>query len=148
MINAKPEAARQIATDPDPLAPYHISQAFRVGDLLITSGQAAISGDGELVGRSRPRQLWTAPPRLPPARTASSRAVAASGVSPASPDLLQPAPGCEPLPLLGHHPARARKNRHPRLGATGSAQRIQLRVVPVLHRKTCQGAQGLDPGEK
>lgn len=42
--------ARQIATEPDPMAPYHISQAFRVGDLLITSGQAAINSHGELVG--------------------------------------------------------------------------------------------------
>lgn len=50
MNETRPTAARQIATDPDPLAPYHISQAFRVGDLLITSGQAAINNRGELVG--------------------------------------------------------------------------------------------------
>jgi reactive intermediate/imine deaminase len=42
--------ARQISTEPDPLAPYRISQAFRIGDLVITSGQAAINRDGELVG--------------------------------------------------------------------------------------------------
>lgn len=42
--------AQQITTHPDPLAPYNISPAFRVGDLVITSGQAAISPEGELVG--------------------------------------------------------------------------------------------------
>lgn len=42
--------ATQISTDPDPLAPYRISQAFRVGDLVISSGQAAINGEGQLVG--------------------------------------------------------------------------------------------------
>jgi reactive intermediate/imine deaminase len=42
--------ALQLRTEPDPLAPYRISQAFRVGDLVITSGQAAIDKDGNLVG--------------------------------------------------------------------------------------------------
>ena len=28
--------ALQVSTEPDPLAPYRISQAFRVGDLVIT----------------------------------------------------------------------------------------------------------------
>lgn len=42
--------ATQIKTDPDPFEPYLISQAFRVGDLIITSGQAAIAPGGELVG--------------------------------------------------------------------------------------------------
>ena len=42
--------AQQITTLPDPFEPYRISQAFRVGDLVITSGQAAISPAGELVG--------------------------------------------------------------------------------------------------
>lgn len=42
--------ALQVSTEPDPLAPYRISQAFRVGDLVITSGQAAIDKDGNLVG--------------------------------------------------------------------------------------------------
>jgi 2-iminobutanoate/2-iminopropanoate deaminase len=50
MNETRSTVARQIATDSDPLAPYHISQAFRVGDLLITSGQAAINNHGELVG--------------------------------------------------------------------------------------------------
>jgi len=42
--------ARQVRTDPDPLEPYCISQAFRVGELVITSGQAAIDRHGNLVG--------------------------------------------------------------------------------------------------
>lgn len=42
--------AVQVSTEPDPLAPYRISQAFRVGDLVITSGQAAIDKRGNLVG--------------------------------------------------------------------------------------------------
>lgn len=50
MTDTRSPVAQQIATDPDPLAPYHISQAYRVGDLLLTSGQAAINRDGELVG--------------------------------------------------------------------------------------------------
>lgn len=42
--------AQQIRTTPDPLEPYRISPAFRVGELVITSGQAAINSDGDLVG--------------------------------------------------------------------------------------------------
>ncbi|MFT7289364.1 MAG: 2-iminobutanoate/2-iminopropanoate deaminase [Halieaceae bacterium] len=42
--------AQQIKLNPDPLAPYRISQAFRIGNLVITSGQAAINSEGELVG--------------------------------------------------------------------------------------------------
>lgn len=40
---------RQVATDPDPYAPYRISQAIRFGDLVFVSGQAAIDENG-LVG--------------------------------------------------------------------------------------------------
>ena len=40
----------QIRTDPDPYEPYRLSQGFRVGDLLLVSGQAALSESGELVG--------------------------------------------------------------------------------------------------
>ena len=40
----------QIRTDPDPFEAYRISQAIRVGDLVFTSGQAAIDLDGSLVG--------------------------------------------------------------------------------------------------
>ena len=39
----------KVATDPDPYAPYRISQAIRLGDLVFVSGQAAISESG-LVG--------------------------------------------------------------------------------------------------
>ena len=42
--------AQQIKTAQDPMEPYFISQAFRIGDMVITSGQAAISPAGELVG--------------------------------------------------------------------------------------------------
>lgn len=42
--------AQQIRVVPDPFEPYRISQAFRIGNLVYTSGQAAISPEGELVG--------------------------------------------------------------------------------------------------
>jgi reactive intermediate/imine deaminase len=42
--------AIQVKTDPDPFENFLISQAFRVGDWVITSGQAAIAPTGELVG--------------------------------------------------------------------------------------------------
>jgi reactive intermediate/imine deaminase len=41
---------QQIATDPDPYAPYLLSQAIRVGDLLLVSGQVGMDERGELVG--------------------------------------------------------------------------------------------------
>ena len=40
----------KISTEPDPFEAYRISQAIRVGDLVFTSGQAAIDLDGSLVG--------------------------------------------------------------------------------------------------
>jgi 2-iminobutanoate/2-iminopropanoate deaminase len=40
----------QIRLDPDPYEPFRLSQGFRVGDLVIVSGQAAIDQDGQLVG--------------------------------------------------------------------------------------------------
>ncbi len=42
--------AFRVATEPDPFEPFFISQAFRTGDLVITSGQAALSPEGDLVG--------------------------------------------------------------------------------------------------
>ena len=45
-----PSDAHQVKTRPDPFEPFHISQAFRVGDLVYTSGQAALTPGGELVG--------------------------------------------------------------------------------------------------
>lgn len=44
------EKATPVKLDPDPLAPYFIAPAWRVGDLLLLSGQAAISEDGAIVG--------------------------------------------------------------------------------------------------
>ena len=41
---------RQIRLDPDPLEPYFLSQGFRVGDLIIVSGQAALDEGGNVVG--------------------------------------------------------------------------------------------------
>jgi 2-iminobutanoate/2-iminopropanoate deaminase len=39
-----------IRVHPDPYEPYRLSQGFRVGDLLLISGQAAIDEAGGLVG--------------------------------------------------------------------------------------------------
>ena len=39
-----------IRLDPDPYVPFRLSQGFRVGDLLLISGQAAIDETGGLVG--------------------------------------------------------------------------------------------------
>jgi reactive intermediate/imine deaminase len=41
---------QQIRLDPDPYEPFRLSQGFRVGDLVIVSGQAAIDEHGQLVG--------------------------------------------------------------------------------------------------
>ncbi len=43
--------AVRISTEPDRLAAVHISQAFRVGDLVFVSGQAAVDDEGQIVGR-------------------------------------------------------------------------------------------------
>jgi 2-iminobutanoate/2-iminopropanoate deaminase len=40
---------QQIKVDPDPYAPYLLSQGMRVGDLLLISGQTGIDSAGELV---------------------------------------------------------------------------------------------------
>ena len=42
--------AQRISTEPDRFAAVHISQGFRVGDLIFVSGQAAIDEQGEVVG--------------------------------------------------------------------------------------------------
>ena len=39
-----------IELDPDPYAPFRLSQGIRVGHLLFVSGQAAIAEDGSIVG--------------------------------------------------------------------------------------------------
>ncbi|WP_354684671.1 RidA family protein [Cupriavidus necator] len=41
----------QVHTDPDPYAPYLLSQAIRAGGFLFVSGQAAVGDDGGIVGR-------------------------------------------------------------------------------------------------
>lgn len=40
----------QIRLDPDPYEPFRLSQGFRVGELLLVSGQAAIDEHGTIVG--------------------------------------------------------------------------------------------------
>jgi len=42
--------ATPIAIDPDPLAAYFIVPAWRVGDMVMLSGQAAIDEEGAIVG--------------------------------------------------------------------------------------------------
>lgn len=39
-----------VSMEPDPLSPFFIAPARRVGDLLFLSGQAAIAEDGSIVG--------------------------------------------------------------------------------------------------
>jgi len=41
---------KQIKIDPDPYQPFRLAQGYRVGELLFISGQAAIGGNGQLVG--------------------------------------------------------------------------------------------------
>jgi reactive intermediate/imine deaminase len=40
----------QIRLDPDPYEPFRLSQGFKVGELVIVSGQAAIDENGQIVG--------------------------------------------------------------------------------------------------
>jgi len=61
----------QIRLDPDPYEPFRLSQGFRVGDLVIVSGQAAIDDHGTfylvLTGGSTPQlvcPLLVVPPRV------------------------------------------------------------------------------------
>lgn len=42
--------AHQIKTTPDPFEPFCLSQGFRIGDLIILSGQAAMTAEGAVVG--------------------------------------------------------------------------------------------------
>jgi reactive intermediate/imine deaminase len=42
--------AQRIRLDPDPTAAAHYSPGFRIGDLVIVSGQAALDADGNTVG--------------------------------------------------------------------------------------------------
>jgi 2-iminobutanoate/2-iminopropanoate deaminase len=41
---------QKITIDPDPYEPFRLAQGYRVGELLFISGQAAIDGNGQIVG--------------------------------------------------------------------------------------------------
>ncbi|MBV7264800.1 RidA family protein [Erythrobacter ani] len=41
-----------VSIDPDPLKPYALAPAWRVGDLVFLSGQAALAEDGSIVGEN------------------------------------------------------------------------------------------------
>ncbi len=41
---------QKISPDPDPYEAFRLAQGYRVGELLIISGQAAIDASGEIVG--------------------------------------------------------------------------------------------------
>ncbi len=41
---------KQIHTHPDPYAPYLLSQAIQLGNLVFVSGQAGVGDDGNIVG--------------------------------------------------------------------------------------------------
>ncbi|MPY88847.1 MAG: RidA family protein [Luteitalea sp.] len=41
---------QRIVIVPDPYQPFRLAQGYRVGDLLFISGQAAIDGEGQIVG--------------------------------------------------------------------------------------------------
>lgn len=40
----------RIKTEPDPFEPFCISQAMKVGNLVFTSGQAALDAQGQIIG--------------------------------------------------------------------------------------------------
>ena len=42
--------ATPIVLDPDPFRDYHISQGYRVGDLIVLSGQVAMDENGRWDG--------------------------------------------------------------------------------------------------
>jgi 2-iminobutanoate/2-iminopropanoate deaminase len=41
---------QKITIDPDPYEPFRLAQGYRVGEFLFISGQAAVDGNGQLVG--------------------------------------------------------------------------------------------------
>jgi 2-iminobutanoate/2-iminopropanoate deaminase len=43
-------SVERIKTDPDPYEPFRLVQGYRIGDVLIVSGQAAIDEHGQVVG--------------------------------------------------------------------------------------------------
>src|SRR5690625_4814305 len=52
IIKGKKRSAHQIATNPDPMIPFKLSQGFKIDDMIIISGQAAINEHGEIVGEN------------------------------------------------------------------------------------------------
>jgi reactive intermediate/imine deaminase len=42
--------AVRVATDPDPFEPFRLAQGYRIGDLVVLSGQAALDEHGAVVG--------------------------------------------------------------------------------------------------
>jgi reactive intermediate/imine deaminase len=42
--------AIRVKTDPDPLERYRLAQGYRIGDLVVLSGQAALDDEGNVVG--------------------------------------------------------------------------------------------------
>src|SRR5262245_47772413 len=49
-MGESPMKIEKITIDPDPYQPFRLAQGYRVGDLLLISGQAAIDRNGEIVG--------------------------------------------------------------------------------------------------
>jgi len=49
---AKEVYAKRIATNPDSMARFNISQGFHVGDLILISGQTANDEHGDLIGQN------------------------------------------------------------------------------------------------
>lgn len=44
--------AYRVRTSPDPFEPFHISQGFRLGPLIVLSGHASLDGSGNIVGEN------------------------------------------------------------------------------------------------
>src|SRR5262245_32332643 len=49
-MSATATNAERIKTDPDPYDQFHIALGYRIGDLVLLSGQAAIDENGAVVG--------------------------------------------------------------------------------------------------
>ena len=49
-MSATATEAERIKTDPDPYDPFNIALGYRIGDLVLLSGQAAIDENGNIVG--------------------------------------------------------------------------------------------------
>src|ERR1700674_2197210 len=49
MADAFPRRAERVRLDPDPYEQFRIAQAYRVGNLIYVSGQAAVKENGEVL---------------------------------------------------------------------------------------------------